>query len=206
MNRLTLSCCLLVVAASAGAQQQSTEDAAAWYGIMFTPVGAFPEIEPASRASSQLSFRGNKWSIPVTNAPSQNSFGLTYYFRPKGGVRYDVTLGWLQRSNGSSLNEGTGVAGGAATGSFRQSAAADAPGNSIGLDWKFSFGLGHSPGNGGTEYWSVVGQVPLKWQYQLANKSALSAFASAGYGVAGVGDYADAEQGLRPMASFGAAS
>jgi hypothetical protein len=31
----------------------------------------------------------------------------------------------------------------------------------------------------------------------------LSAFASAGYGVAGVGDYADAEFGMRPIVAFG---
>ena len=198
MNRLRLLACMLTFAASAAAQQRSTEDGAGWYGIMLTPVGAFPVIE-ASRAnasddSARISFVASRWSIPASTS-SQYSAGATY--RPRSGAksRYEFTLGLAQPSK-FALNDMTLMLGAGLGGPLWRN-------EILGLDWKVSAGFGHSRANGGYEYLSLVGQLPVRWTRQLANKSALSAFGSVGYGIGGVGDYADAEYGLRALASLG---
>lgn len=205
MKRLTLLGCVVGIASTAQAQaRSSSDDLAAWYGIMVSPAGAFPSIETASSATTQLAFRASTWKAPGTDV-NQNNFGISYLSAPAASnIRYGLTVGWLQPS-GASASDGTIMFGGDAGGPFWQNAASTNAGTTFGLDWKLSVGGGHSRAEGGIEYWSVVGQVPFKWTYRMASKSALSAFASAGYGVAGVGDAADAENGMRPMLSFGGA-
>lgn len=199
-QRMLIGC--IAIFASAAQAQRSSEDAAAWYGIMITPVGAFPSISANTSARTEWALSGSRWKLPVVNE-GQNSFAVTYLPRPADKMRYEATVGWFQPGGGAGADDGAIMLGAAAGAPFWRSAAIDAVGSAIELGWKASFGFSHSRGNGGSEYWSAVGQVPLRWSYQAASKSVLSAFASAGYGVAGVGDYADADQGTRPLVSFG---
>lgn len=176
----------------AGAQQQrSTDDASAWYGVMVTPVGAFPTME----MGPGVALRASRWKDPAGEV-AQNSFGLAYRPRSASSIQYDLTVGWVQPDDDTPIKDGTGIIGGSAAAPIWQSGA-------FGIGWKFNVGLGHSTANGGSEYWSLVGQLPVSWTLAMPNKSSVSAFASAGYGVAGVGDFADAEQGLRALVSFG---
>lgn len=176
---------------AAAQQQRSTDDAAAWYGVMVTPVGAFPTME----MGSGLALRASRWKDPTGDA-AQNTFGFGYRPRSTSSIQYDLTVGWVQPDDGTPIKDGTGIIGGSAAAPIWQS-------GGFGIDWKFNVGLGHSTANGGSEYWSLVGQLPVKWTLTMPNKASFSAFASGGYGVAGVGDFADAEQGLRALVSLG---
>lgn len=202
MSKLLRFGWILVLATTAQAQQRSTEEGAGWYGIMFTPVGAFPSlIASAPGDPPRLALNASRWEEPVTGV-GQNSYGLTFLPRQKQDIRFAVTVGWVQAAEGVPAKNGTLMAAASAAGKL-WGAGRDTSG--FGVDWMTTFGLGRSSANGGYEYWSAAGQLPVKWSRALSNRSTLSAFASPGYGVAGVGDFADAEFGLRPLISLGGA-
>lgn len=195
----------LVVAGSVAAAQSSSKDAAAWSGIMSSPVGAFPQIETTAGGrtdgSKQLAIRVSSWKF--ANASERaNSIGATYLAPATSRVRYSATLGWTEPTGDDG---GTFLVGGDAASALWESAANT--GSSFSIDWKLSLGLGHMSGNPGGTVWSAVGQLPLKWKYHTAGKSDLSAFVSPGYGLAGTTDVGstEAETGTRPIVGFGGA-
>src|SRR5690349_12402549 len=93
----------------AGAQARSGEDVAAWYGMMLTPVGAFPTMEP----SSGFTLRASRWNDRAVANVGQTSFGLAYRPHAAAGIQYDVTAGWVH-SDASRLRDGTGLIGASA--------------------------------------------------------------------------------------------
>jgi hypothetical protein len=208
MKRLTLLSCALVAAASTAQAQSSEKDAAAWFGIMTTPVGVFPSIETSAGgrtdAARQLALRFSSWSFEGSDQ-HENSFGLSLLNPATSPIRYGVTLGWTQPSGGGGPNDGIFMLGGDIGGALWTSATGTNTASSFSLGWKGSLGYGHFTGTGGGDAWSLVGQVPLGWMYKMANKSDLSAYVNAGFGFAGVSDDTDNESGTRPMFGVGGA-
>jgi len=205
MKKVTLLSCALVVGASMTAQAQASEkDIAAWFGLMTTPVGALPQIELAPGASnaSHLAFRAASWSVSGSDT-RDNNLGITYFNPASATLRYGITAAWLQPDADGA--KGTFMVGGDMAGDLWKSAAAANNPNSFSIDWRANLGFGHFTGTGGGSSWSIVGQVPFKWTYQMASKSSISAFASAGFGFAGISDDVDSQNGQRPMFGLGGA-
>jgi len=208
MKRLTLLGCALAVAGSAAHAQSSDKDFTAWFAMTFTPVGAFPQMETApggrTDGARQLAFRFSTWKFEG-DVTRQNNFGVSFLAPSSSKVRYGVTAGWVQPSGGGGSNDGIFMLGGDLASALWQSAPNASSPNSFSLDWKANLGYGRFTGTGGGNAWSLVAQVPFKWMYQMANKSDLSAFASAGFGFGGISDDTDSENGTRPMFSLGGA-
>jgi hypothetical protein len=205
MKKVTLLSCALVVGASMSAQAQSPHDLAAWFGIMMTPVGALPQIELAPTGApnaSHLAFRAASWSVSGSDV-RDNNLGITYFNPASATLRYSISTAWLQPDADGA--DGTFMVGGDVAGDLWKSAAAANNPNSFSIDWRANLGFGRFTGDGGGNSWSIVGQVPFKWTHQMASNSALSAFASAGFGFAGIGDDTDSESGTRPIFGFGGA-
>jgi hypothetical protein len=207
MRRSILLACALVITASAAQAQSSDKDFAAWFGMMVTPVGAFPQMETApggrTDGAAQLALRLSSWKFEGSTQ-RQNNYGVSYLAPSSSKLRYGLTVGWMQASGGGS-SDGTLMLGGDLASALWQSAANPNSATTFSLDWKASLGYGRFTGSGGGNAWSIVGQLPFKWMYQMANKSDLSAFASAGFGFAGVSDDFNDDSGTRPMLSFGGA-
>jgi hypothetical protein len=209
MKRLTLLSCALAVAAQAAQAQSSDKDFAAWSGIMFTPVGVFPGIETSAGGRTddarQLALRFSSWSFEGSDV-RENSFGVSLINPATSSVRYGFTLGWTQPSGDTGgSNDGLILLGGDIGGALWTSATTANSANSFSLGWKGNLGFGRFTGDGGGNSWSLVGQVPFKWMYKMANKSDLSAYVSAGFGFAGVSDDTDSESGTRPIFGLGGA-
>jgi hypothetical protein len=192
------------------AQAQSSEkDAAAWGGIMFTPVGAFPGIETASGGrtdvAKQLAIRFSTWSFKDSDV-RDNNLGVTFMSPGTSTLRYGLTVGYLWPSGDTGgSNDGTIMVGGDLASALWTSATSTSSSSSFSLDWKANLGFGRFTGDGGGNAWSLVAQLPVKWMYQMANKSDLSAYVAPGFGFAGSGDNTDSESGTRPMIGFGGA-
>ena len=209
MKRTTLLGCALVVVAGAAHAQASDKAIAAWSGIMFTPVGAFPSIEPSAGGRTdgarQFAIRVSTWKFDGSDT-RENSFGLSLLAPGTSKLRYGGTIGWTQPSgNTGGSNDGLVLLGGDIASALWTSKAAGNSASSFTLDWKANLGFGRFTGSGGGTSWSLVGQLPFKWLYKLEDKSELSAYASAGFGVAGVSDNTTSESGTRPMFGFGGA-
>lgn len=186
--------------------QSSSASFAAWQGIMFTPVGAFPGMETSlggrTDDSKQLAVRYSTWKF-ASDPDRQNSIGVSYFAPPSSTIRYGATMGWTEPSSG----EGVFLVGLEAAGDFVEASARTGMGSAFSLDWKLSGGLGHMSGTVGGTVWSFVGQLPLAWRYHTASKSELSLHATPGLGIAGTTDAggAEAETGTRPMIGVGGA-
>jgi hypothetical protein len=201
-----ISGCAFVLLASAAQAQSSSKDFAAWQGIMFTPVGAFPGIEPSlgcrTDDSKQLAVRGSSWKF-ASDADRMNSLGVSYFAPPTSVLRYGATMGWTEPSSG----DGIFLVGVEVAGDLVQISSRSANGSAFSADWKLSAGVGHFSGSVGGAGWSLVGQAPIKWQYRMASTAEVSLYAAPGFGVAGTEDSGsvDAEMGTRPMIGFGGA-
>jgi hypothetical protein len=208
MKRLTLLGCALVVAGSSAQAQSSDHDFAAWFGLMVTPVGALPQIETTAGgrtdAPQQLAFRLSRWKFSGADV-TENTFAVSYLAPSTSLVRYGVTAGWLQPTGGGGNNDGAFLIGGDLSTAVLQMTKTGANTSSFSVDVKGSMGYSRLTGSSGGNAWSIVAQVPAKWMYEMANKSTLSAFVSAGFGLAGLSDEFDKDHGTRPMFSFGGA-
>lgn len=208
MRKLTLLSCALVVVGSTAQAQTSDSNLSAWYAMMLTPVGAFPAIETSAGgrtdATPQIAIRLATWKFKDDDT-RLNNFGATWMNAATSPLRYGFTLGWNQPSGGGAGgNDGTLMLGAEAGGALWKSAAAGSA-SSFSLGWKGSGGYGRYMGTGGGNTWSLVGQVPLSWMYTMADKSMLSAYASGGFGFAGISDDTDSDSGTRPMFGLGGA-
>jgi hypothetical protein len=201
-----ISGCAFVLLASAAQAQSSSKDFAAWQGIMFTPVGAFPGLEPSlggrTDDSKQLAVRGSTWKF-ASDEDRMSSVGVSYFAPPSSTGRYGATLGWTEPSGGG----GVFLGGLEAAGDFLQMGSRSGTGSAFGIDWKLSAGVGQFSGSVGGTIWSFVGQLPMQWKMRMASTSELSLHVTPGFGLAGTGDAGsvEAESGTRPMIGFGGA-
>ena len=205
MKKRVLGCALVLLATAAQAQS-SSKDFSAWQGIMFTPVGAFPGIEPSlggrTDDSKQLALRGSTWKF-ASDDDRQNSVGVSYFAPPSSAIRYGATMGWTEPSGGN----GVFLIGLETAGDFLKASSMSGTGSAFTIDWKLSAGLGHFSGSVGGTVWSFVAQAPILWQYRMVSKSELSLHLTPGFGLGGTTDSGglEAETGTRPMIGLGGA-
>lgn len=210
MKRLTLLGCTLLVAVGSVAQAQSSEkDAAAWFAIMSSPLGAFPAIETSAGGRTdgarQLAIRVSSWSFKDSDV-RQNNYGISLLAPATSKVRYNATVGWSQPSGDTGGDDdGLILLGGDISSALWQTPANTNSATSFSLDWKAGVGLSHFTGTGGGNAWTIAAQVPFKFMYQMANKSDLSAYVSAGFALAGISDDTDSDNGTRPFYGLGGA-
>jgi hypothetical protein len=202
-KRLLVVACALFVMAAPLSGQASDNDHFGWFGLMMTPVGAFPQIELPSGGTvdrrTQFAIRLASWKYEAQD-DRNSALGLTF-FSPMGTkARFGATLGWFDPGG---PGDGTIMAG-ADLGAPIWASATTEP-TAVSIDVAGSLGIGRFTGSGGGTAWSLAGHVPFKIRHTFASKSMVSGFVRLGYGVAGVSDGGDAENGSRPLIGFGGA-
>ena len=191
----------LTLAAAVGTSvhaQSSEKDAAAWTGIMLSPAGAFPATQLAG-GGKQLTLHASTWKYASVDE-RQNSIGVSYSAPQSAKIRYGATAGWMEPSGGG----GTFLLGIDVTGDLTETSAN--PGASFDVDLKASLGMGNITATPGGVVYSLVGQLPLGWQYTTAGQSVFNVHVTPGYSFAGTTDIGseEAASGTRPVIGAGA--
>jgi hypothetical protein len=200
-----LVCAALISAAPAApaAAQPSPGDFAAFFGMLFTPVGALPGLELPSGGTvdrrTEFAVRLASWKFDGDDDRNTN-FGFSLSAPVGTKARFGGTLGWMQPAGG-----GDGVLlGGVDLGMPVWVSATTEP-TAVSIDVKGSLGIGHFTGTGEGNAWSLVGEAPIKIRHVLANKSMVSGFVSLGFGFAGISETGSSESGTRPVIGLGGA-
>jgi hypothetical protein len=199
--RALLVCCAMVAVATTAAAQTSS-DIAAWTALSLSPVGAFPgilltPIWSGGERQGAFALLGSAWKFKGFKDQNIN-FGGSYAGPIGNRASLTGTLGYFRPGEGGA---GTFMFGG----DF-QTVAWDPATTSpltFSLFLKGSAGLGYYTGREGDQAVSLVGSVPLVIRYQLANKSAISATVTPGYGWGrAYGGGVPPEGGALPLISF----
>jgi hypothetical protein len=207
MNRKRLMLvCAAMMSASPAAAQPSPGDFAAFFGLLFTPVGALPALELPSGGTvdrrTEFAVRLASWKFDAGDDRNTN-FGFSLLTPVGTRARFGATLGWMQPAGG-----GDGVLLGGVDLGMPVWVSATTDPTAVSIDVKGSLGIGHFTADGGganNNAWSLVAEAPIKIRHVLANKSMVSGFVSLGFGFAGISDDADSESGTRPLIGLGGA-